>query len=505
MISLRAIPRICVALGAPDAAGLEQLMLSTLDRGHRFLELRLDMLDDPAAGVVLLDRIGESNPQMMVLATCRRTEAKGEFEGTIAEQQQILESAIEAGARLVDVEIETAEQKPEILTELAEGARVVLSYHDFETCPPLAPVLARLRKHPADIYKIAVTAAKPSDNCELLGLLQEAGDQTGLVTLAMGEIGVASRILSPARGALFTFAAPDGAPGTAPGQVTATRMRDLYQAHKRSAFTKVYGVIASPVAHSLSPALHNRAFRRRRLNACYVPFRVDQGQLGDFLELARFLDLQGFSVTIPHKQAILEHLDEIDPLSERIGAVNTVHNRGGKLYGSNTDIAGVVNPLEKRMKIEGSRVLVVGAGGAARAAVFALADKGAAVSVAARKPEQARALADAAGVTAIPWNALAGQSFDALIQSTPVGMHPNEGDTLFPGGIPAGLVFDMVYNPLETTLLRHARQQGKQTIQGLEMFLEQAVAQFELWTGARAPRTTMRDAVLEVLQGVETR
>ncbi|MEZ5365857.1 MAG: shikimate dehydrogenase [Bryobacterales bacterium] len=504
MISLRAIPRICVALGARDAAGLEQLMQATLDRGHRFLELRLDMLDDPASGVILLDRIGESNPQMLVLATCRRTEAQGEFLGTIEEQQRILESAIEAGARLVDVEIETAEQKPSILTELGEGARVVLSYHDFKGCPPLGPVLERLRRHPADIFKIAVTANKPTDNLELLRLL-DAKDDTALVTLGMGEAGYTSRILAPSRGAVFTFAAPDSAPGTAPGQLSATRMRDLYQAHKRSRNTKIYGVIASPVAHSLSPALHNRSFRRRRMNACYLPFLVEEDQLDDFLALAKFLDVEGFSVTIPHKQAIVKLLDEIDELSKRIGAVNTVYRKDGKLCGTNTDVVGVIKPLEKRITIQGSRVLVVGAGGAARAAVFALADKGAEVTVAARNAAKAKALAKAAGVKTAAWDKLAGQSYDALIQATPVGMHPNDSENLFPEEIPAELVFDMVYNPLETALLRNARQQGKQTIQGLEMFLEQAMAQFQLWTGAKAPRTTMRDAVLEVLQGVETR
>jgi 3-dehydroquinate dehydratase/shikimate dehydrogenase len=504
MVSLRAIPRICVALGAPDVAGLERLVAAALDRGHRFLELRFDMLDDPAAGAILLDRVLESNPQMLVLATCRRKEAKGEFAGSIDEQQQVLEAAIEAGARLVDVEIESAEAKPAMLTELSEGARIVLSYHDFEGCPPLAPVLERLRKHPADIYKIAVTAAKPSDNVRLMQLLDDE-DRPPLVTLAMGEIGAPSRILTPARGAVFSFASPDAAAGTAPGQIGATRLRDLYQAHKRSRFTKIYGVIASPVAHSLSPALHNRAFRRRRLNACYVPFRVERKQLKDFLELAKYLDVQGFSVTIPHKQDILKHLDEIDPLAERIGAVNTVYKKDGKWCGSNTDVAGVIQPLEKKIAIAGARVLVVGAGGAARAAAFALVDKGAQVCISARNEAKAKALAKDAGTDVAPWADLAAQSFDALIHATPVGMDPDVEATLFPQTIPAELVFDMVYNPLETVLLRQARQQGKQLIQGLEMFVEQAVAQFELWTGAKAPRTTMRDAVLEVLQGIETR
>ena len=479
-------------------------MQHALDRGHRFLELRLDMLGDPEAGVVLLDRVAESNPQMLVLATCRRKEAGGELEGSIEDQWKILQGAIRAGARLVDVDIETAEAAPEVLAELGESARTVLSFHDFKGFPALAGVLERLRKHSADIYKIAVTGTKPSDNMKLLQLLDDE-DAPPLVTLAMGDTGAPSRILAPSRGAVFTFAAPDSGAGTAPGQMTATRMRDLFQAHKRSRLTKIYGVIASPIGHSLSPALHNRAFRRRRLNACYVPFRVEPKQVKDFLDVAKYLDVQGFSVTIPHKQAILKHLDEVDALSKRIGAVNTVYSKDGKLCGTNTDVAGVIRPLANKMAIEGARVLVVGAGGAARAAAFALADKGADVTIAARKDAKAKDLAKAAGVSALPWAQLESQSFDALIQATPVGMHPDVQGTLFSDRIPADLVFDMVYNPLETALLARARQQGKQTIQGLEMFLEQAMAQFTLWTGAKAPKTTMRDAVLEVLQGVETR
>ena len=504
MISLRAVPRICVALGARDAPGLDRMMQHALDRGHRFLELRLDMLDNPRAGVILLDRIAESNPQMLVLATCRRREARGEFSGSIEEQKRILKSAIDAGAKLVDVEVETAEAAPDVLKELGEEARTVLSFHDFEGFPALPAVMARLRLHAADIYKIAVTGGKPSDNRKLLELIEQE-DAPPLVTLAMGEVGAPSRVLAPSRGAIFTFAAPDEGAGTAPGQITATRMRDLYQAHKRSRLTKIYGVIASPVAHSLSPALHNRAFRRRRLNACYVPFLVEPKHLKDFLKLANYLDVQGFSVTIPNKQGILEHLDGIDRLSERIGAVNTVYRKDGKLYGTNTDVAGVIKPLESKIAIEGSRVLVAGAGGAARAAVFALADRGAAVTVAARNQAKAKALAKAADVDAVPWSALESQAFDALVHATPVGMHPDTSGNLFPDRIPADLVFDMVYNPLDTALLARARQQGKQTIPGLEMFLEQAMAQFSLWTGAKAPKTTMRDAVLEVLQGVETR
>ncbi len=500
MISLKSIPRLCVALGCSTPEEMERLAVAGLERDQRFFELRLDMLDKPGEGIEAIRRLSDWRPRPTLLATCRRVEAQGRFEGTIEEQAVVLNAAAAAGAQLVDVEIETAEPAPWLSEALGKTTRVVLSFHDFQGCPDLEAALARLRKIPADIYKLAVTATRPSDNARLTALL-DAHPNTPMAVMAMGEAGMPSRVLAVAHGGRFAFASPDGAAGTAPGQITASALRDLYQLPRRGRQTKVYGVIADPVAHSLSPRMHNRAFRRKRIDACYFGFRVVPEQLADFFDLAEKLQIQGFSVTIPHKQAVIEHLDGLDPLAERIGAVNTVYRKDGKLWGTNTDVLGVVKPLEKRLKLEGARVLVAGTGGAARAAVFGLADRGADVVVAGRNPANAKALAKAAGVSSTTWDSLARATFDALVQTTPVGMSPNVADTLFPERIPAEIVFDMVYNPLQTTLLRQAAAQGKQTIEGLEMFIEQASAQFELWTGVKAPQTTMRNAVLEVLQG----
>ncbi len=500
MISLKAIPRLCVALAGPTADAMQRIAIDGLERGQRFYELRLDMLERPAEGIEVIRRLSERRPRPALLATCRRTEAKGEFNGTVEEQTVILTAAAAAGAQLIDVDIETAEKAPDLVASLRESVRVVLSFHDFEACPDLEEALARLRKIPADIYKLAVTATRPSDIGRLTALL-DAHPDVPMALMAMGEIGGPSRVLTVARGGCFAFASPDDAMGTAPGQLTASTLRDLYQLPRRSSRTKVFGVIADPVAHSLSPRLHNRAFRRKRIDACYFPFRVASDQLDDFFELAEQINIQGFSVTIPHKQAVLSRLDGLDPLAERIGAVNTVYRKDGKLWGTNTDALGVVTPLSKRLLLKDASVLVAGTGGAARAAVFALVDSGAKVTVAGRNGDKAAALAADAGAASIGWAELETASFDAMVHATPIGMKPDEDGSLFPVRVPAEIVFDMVYNPLETALLRNAASQGKQTIEGLEMFLEQAAAQFELWTGAKPPLTTMRNAVLEVLQG----
>ena len=500
MISVRSLPRICVALGAPDPSRLEKMALSACDAGEDFVELRLDMLAAPETGLKLVRRLHRWLPGLRILVTCRRTEAQGEFAGTIEEQERILSAAAAGGAQLVDVEIETAESSPAVVERLREVARVVLSFHDFDRTPPPARVLRRLERVPADIYKIAVKGLKPSDNTKLLGLLRDSG--LPLVLLAMGEVGAPSRILGPSRGALFAFAAPDTAEGTAPGQFPASRMRNQYRVHKVKADADIYGVIASPVGHSMSPPLHNRAFQSRRLNAVYLPFLVEPPHLTDFFGAARELPLEGFSVTIPHKQRVIRRLAGVDALSKRIGAVNTVYRKRGKFHGTNTDVVGVTAPLEKRLRLRGSTVLVVGNGGAARAAVFALVDKGAKVTVAGRSFDRVRRLARAGRAEALLWERLRDRRFDALVQTTPVGMHPNPEGNLFPDDIPADVVFDMVYNPLETALIRRAKESGKETILGLEMFIEQAAAQFEIWTHQTAPRQVMRNAVLDLLKGV---
>ncbi|MCX6620307.1 MAG: shikimate dehydrogenase, partial [Acidobacteria bacterium] len=251
--------------------------------------------------------------------------------------------------------------------------------------------------------------------------------------------------------------------------------------------------------HTISPAVHNRAFQYRRMDAVYLPFLVAPAQLRDFLTLAEKLPVAGFSVTIPHKQRILRYLDVVEPLARRIGAVNTVWRKAGKWRGSNTDADAVTTPLGRRIRLAKSSVLVAGNGGAARSAAFALVDAGAKVSIVGRNPDRVRALAKACGAEMLLRDQLGTQSFDALVHATPLGMFPHPEECFFDDRIPAELVFDMVYNPLETLLLKRAAEQGKTGIPGLEMFVEQALQQFETWTGEAAPRTVMEKAATEAL------
>lgn len=501
------LPKICVAIGHSDASVAEACALQSCDRGETFLELRLDMLADPSAGSMIVRRLRRRHPDAAVLATCRRREAGGHFSGSIARQLSLLRDAVEAGAGMVDVEIETAEQEPGALDPFRDDAVTVLSYHNFDKTPPLRPVMSRLRKTKADIYKIATTVQRPSDNCKLLALCKS---HRNLVVVGMGETGAVARLLAPSRGGLFTFASPDpftsvvgkrpstlSSPPTAPAQLAASAVRQLYRAQLCKPDTKVYGVIAMPVAHSMSPLIHNRAFKAKRFAGIYLPFLVQPPHLRDFFQSLRELPLAGVSVTIPHKRRVIRFLDSVDPEARGIGAVNTIYWKRNRLVGTNTDVVGITRPLAKRVKLNRSRILIVGNGGAAVAALSALKQQGSEVLITGRNPQRVRRLARVHGVGYIEFTRLDEDYFDVLVQATPVGMLPHVGDTLFPKRIPADVVFDLVYNPLETALLKHAAEDGKVTISGIEMFVEQAAAQFRIWTGLEAPYEVMRNAVLE--------
>ncbi len=484
-----------MALGLPSAGQLLRAAESEYKDGSTFMEFRLDYLPDPAAGIEVVRKIRKTYPDAYLLATCRHRDASGHFKGSIDQQVKILEDALRAGATFVDLEVESAEEAKRALSELRELGPVCVSYHNFEKTPALEPILSRLRKHDADAYKIATTARKPTDNLRLVEFAREHHDRP-LIALAMSEIGVASRILVAPMGSLFTYAAPMTEAGTAPGQISAKLMRGLYRSEKLTRQTHLYGVIASPVAQSKSPLIHNRAFRARRVDAVYLPFLVPALQLPDWMKFAAAMPVRGFSVTIPHKQSILRHLDIVAPLAKRVGAVNTVWRKAGKWRGTNTDTEGVVKPLARHLRLAHSSILIAGYGGAARAAAISLGDASANITITGRNMRKAQALAAAVKGEAMTVREAVEHHFDALVHATPLGMLPNTNACLFNEAIPADIVFDMVYNPRETLLLKRASQQGLTVIPGFEMLLEQAAHQFEIWTGDSAPRTVMREALL---------
>ena len=333
--------------------------------------------------------------------------------------------------------------KPDAVAGLRKRAGLILSFHDFRATRGLEKTLEKMLAIPADYYKIVTTATTLADNVTMMKFLQAQSDKHALVGLCMGEQGIISRVLGVRAGSVFTFAAVSADQKTAPGQVSAQQLRSIYRIEQVDVATRVYGVAGDPVGHSLSPVIMNTALRRENVNGVYLALHAKT--LADLLFCVREIPLHGLSITMPYKQAILEHLDNTDAHTSKIGACNTVvRGQDGKLYGFNTDTAGVVRPLEQRITIEGSKVLVLGAGGAARAAVFGLKERGADVWILNRSAAPAQKLARQAKAHSIKRPDLRKMAFDVIINATPVGMTSAESP-LKENEIQAKVVFDMVY------------------------------------------------------------
>jgi 3-dehydroquinate dehydratase/shikimate dehydrogenase len=467
----------------------------------KFLELRLDSLPRPGSVLAGFTEFLTEHKDVTTIATCRRKDHGGNFVGSLTAEFEVLLKAAQAGCRIVDLEVESAEDaRPAQLEKFREGLRsagaaLLVSFHDFARTRGLELAADRIAAFQPDFVKVVSTAHALADNLAVLRLIEDRSRSAHVVGIAMGEEGLVSRVLGPRAGAAFTFASLDDGVETAPGQVTARTLRDLYRLEQLDAATRIFGVAGNPIAHSLSPLMQNAAFRREHVNAVLLPLKVRT--LADLLTLVLELPVSGVAVTMPLKQEVLPHLANTDPLTAKIGACNTIRTGAdGKLYGFNTDVVGVVRPLEKRLRLKGARIAVLGAGGAARAAVFGLVEQGAEVLIVNRTHEHAVALARAAKAKALKHEQLAKNRFDVLINSTPCGMTgTRQALPIKEDELNAGLVFDMVYTPMETPLLKLAASRGIPVIGGLEMFVQQGARQFEIWTGKPAPEAEMLRAV----------
>lgn len=501
------IGKLCIAITGNSAQEMIEKATAAL-RDTTFIEFRLDYLPQPAAAIPELNEFLRANGAATAVATCRCKDNGGRFSGSSKAALEILLQAATAGFQIVDIELESIEKLPkDTMQKLHEtGAAVILSFHDFKGTPDLDAVYARMEPFAPDFMKVVPTAKSLTDNLKLMHFLGRMEDHsnTSIVGICMGEAGVISRVLGLRAGSAFTFAASSPGEATAPGQIAARTLIDTYRIEQVDVATKVYGVAGDPIGSSLSPLMLNTAFRRETVNAVYLALQTHK--VDDLFQLAREIPIQGLSVTMPLKEAVIPFLERTDPLSAKIGAVNTISRLpDGKFYGFNTDVAGIVGPLEKRFSLRNAKVLVLGAGGAARAAVFGCRDKGAEVWILNRTPETAQKLARQAGAKTIKREALAKTQFDVIINATPTGMAGNKTEALLgPEDLNAGLVFDLVYNPIDTPLLRMARAKGVAVISGVEMFVQQGARQFEIWTGKPAPEEEMLRVVLHALrQGSE--
>ena len=493
---------LCVSLTENTVEGMLDAMRG-LPPCVQVVELRLDYLRQTESKETLaaLETLC-AHKDRPVLVTFRPAREGGRYRGPEAHRLTVLRRAAELGADFIDVELDSIAA----LGKTAGGTRRIVSYHNFERTPPdLEDIHRRARETGADVVKVAVRANDIADTLPVLELLERHAATTPTIALSMGEEGVPTRVLAPKLGAFLTFASLTRDKASAEGQVPCTQMEEMFRFAGIGPRTAVYGVVANPVAHSMSPAVHNAAFAELGMDAVYLPFKVND--CARFLDGYQRYDLRGLSVTIPHKEAMVPLMDEVDELTSRIGALNTVAIRGGRRCGSNTDVSAALGSLQSAAERAGllplkkRTVLLIGAGGAARALAYGLSGRVGKLVIANRTVSRAEKLASETGATACALDEAASCKADILINTTSVGMYPNVDESPVPASClrRSMVVFDAVYNPIETRLLREAREAGCVTASGFDWFVSQAAAQFETWTDKRAPRERMAEAVREQL------
>ena len=508
---------LCVPIFVHDLAQGKRDVSLAAEAGADIVELRVDQFSDAKQ----LQELIAACP-VPTIVTCRPHWEGGECRWSDEARFELIGDGVKGAATYVDVELKSLSNQPARWAARDARPGLIVSAHDFMNRPDrLYNILRDLAQSPGDVSKIVWMARTIRDNLEVFEILQNKTKPT--IALCMGEPGLISRVLAKKFGAFLSFASLHPAHATAPGQVTIADMKRLYRWDALGPATRVYGVIGSPVAHSMSPAVHNAGFEETKFDGVYLPLLVNEGyeSFKAFMEsFVSFnaLDLCGLSITIPHKENALRYLQgigaEVEPLAASIGAVNTIvidrSTPRPSLRGFSSDYAAILDSITSKLAISRDaladyRVAVLGAGGTGRTAVAALAHCGATVVVYNRTVERAQALADEFNgnrgkVVAAKFEKLCDSRCQIYLNTTSVGMHPKVDhspiDVSPPKWTADTLVFDTVYNPMKTKLLGQAESAGAQTINGVEMFVRQAAAQFEAWTNKPAPIATMR-AVIE--------
>ncbi len=482
---------ICVSIGRGRHKHVIAEHAHLVEEGAQLVELRLDYI----AGEVNLKRLIDQRP-CPVIVTCRRATDGGKWHGSESERLMLLRTAIADGVDYVDLEEDIAGSIPRYGT-----TKRIISLHDFTKTPEdLSAIHARLASKQADIVKLATMANHPHDNVRMLELIRQSNVPT--VGMCMGDMGTPSRILAAKFGAPFTYATFHHERALAPGQLSFRQMLDIYHYDRIDTQTRIYGVIADPIGQGLSPVVHNAAFQAAKINSVYLPFRVPAEHLPQFLQDGPQLGICGLSVSIPHKESVLVYCTKVDRAVQAIGAANTLVFQDGQVIGYNTDYRAALDSLAPVLRLShgekpltGHVALLLGSGGVAKAIAFGLTHRGAQVVVAARRPEAAQFFQKHFGSRVVDWENRHSVNADVLINCTPVGMHPNVDETPFDRRHlrPSMTVFDTVYNPEQTLLIKEARRQNCVVVTGVDMFIRQAALQFQYFTGQTAPVDLMRE------------
>ena len=492
---------ICVSLGRARHQRMIAEHQFLVEQGAQLVELRLDYI----TRAVNLKRLVGDRPGPVVL-TARRKEDGGRWEKSEQERLMLLRSAIATGVEYVDIEADVAAQIPRY-----GSTKRIISYHDFSGTPDeLEEIHAAMAEEDADIVKIATMANTFSDNVRMIKLVQNAKIPT--IGICMGEMGMITRILSNRVGSPFTYATFSADKKLAPGQINWKEMNNVYHYESINPQTSLFGVIADPVGHSHSPLIHNSAFIDAGLNARYLPLRVPIDDLQTFMNHCHSIGIEGISITIPHKEAALDYCTQAEASATGIGAINTMIFNGEERLGYNTDYRAAMDCIEETFSLQrgqensmqGKVALILGAGGVSRAIAWGLRQRKCDVYVSSRTEERSQLLAHEIGCNTIPWDQRHEVKAHLLVNGTPVGMHPNVD--VSPYNMSSineyMVVFDTVYNPENTVLIKYAKQTGARLITGVDMFVRQAAYQFRLFTGQDAPTDLMRAKIKQATNPV---
>lgn len=493
---------LCTVIGRNRHKMIQAEIQEAAKRGAQMIELRLDYLTKaPDFKRLLVDK------PCPLIATVRRQEDGGRWTGTEAARQMLLRQAVVAGFDWVDLELDVAD-----VIGRFKNVKRIISHHNLREMPDdLEELYSRMCEKDADVIKIAVRAQKVTDNLRVLKLMENPPIST--IALCLGDLGFPSRILAAKFGAPFCYAAFNIERTLSLGIPHFGDLMNTYFFERINAETQVYGVVGDPIGHSLSPLVHNAAMRKLGINGVYIPFRVPRGELASFLKGFEVIPVRGYSVTIPHKETALAMAKEKDSTATVVGAANTLVRLDDGYAAYNTDYdafrESLVGGLSasangEAAKLSGKGVLLLGAGGVARAVARVLQSEGSRITIANRSSERAQDLAEDVGCRYVAWEARHNVISDLLVNCTPVGMHPHIDEMPVHTSYlrPELAVVDTVYTPENTLLIKEARARGCPVVSGVEMFIRQAALQFRLFTGREASLDILRSIVKRALSPI---
>ena len=495
-------PIACAVIGRTRHKMMQAEIQEAAKQGAKLIELRMDFL----AKAPDFKRLLENRPCPMI-ATFRRPQDGGRYSGSEEQRMMLIRQAVVAGFDFIDLESDIIKKVP----RFGKVQRIV-SYHNIQGVPEnLEKIYKEMCQEDVDVVKLVVTAQQTADNLRLLALLKNAPKPT--IAFCMGDLGTCSRVLGLRMGMPFTYAAFNKERQIAPGMLSYQELQKIYHIESINADTKVYGVIGDPVSHSLSPLIHNIAMRKLGINAVYLPFRVPRGELAPFLKSFHQIPVQGYSVTIPHKEAAAKAALEKDNSVTIMGAANTLIQSGAGFRATNTDAQAALDAIRANLPVGADKkqaplttryVMILGAGGVARAIAHALNGEKVPIVITNRTTERAQKLAEEIGCKYVEWSARHNVVCDTVINCTSVGMHPNVDESPLHHSFlkPGLMVFDTVYTPETTMLIREAQGRGCHVLTGVEMFVRQAGLQFELFTGKPAPLELMTKIVRKAISPV---